>query len=161
MAGFIEEADRRQLSLSPGSLDDWVDKDNPVRVIDTFVDGFDLKKLGFETVEALDIGRQGYHPSVTRSGNCFRSELGQAMWQHPTSKTARVMRASCELTRRGTPALEQLHDLTGRPGVDVRKGAFSPIFSPWDPSIARPPVARSKHRRRAKENPSRRGRRAL
>jgi transposase len=48
----------------PGSLDDWVGKDNPVRVIDAFVDGLDLKKLGFETVEPLDIGRPGYHPSV-------------------------------------------------------------------------------------------------
>jgi len=64
MAGFIEEADRGQLSLLPGSLDDWIGKDNPVRVIDAFVDGLDLKKLGFETVEPLDIGRPGYHPSI-------------------------------------------------------------------------------------------------
>jgi len=64
MAGFIEEADRGQLSLLPGSLDDWVGKDNPVRVIDAFVDGLDLKKLDFETVDPLDIGRPGYHPSV-------------------------------------------------------------------------------------------------
>jgi hypothetical protein len=42
----------------------WVDKDNPVRVIDAFVDGLDLKKLGFETVDPLDIGRPGYHPSI-------------------------------------------------------------------------------------------------
>ena len=64
MAGFFEEADRGQLSLLPGSLDDWVGKDNPVRVIDAFVDGLDLKKLDFETVDPLDIGRPGYHPSV-------------------------------------------------------------------------------------------------
>src|SRR5215467_11258377 len=64
MAGFIEEADRGQLSLLPGSLDDWVGKDNPVRVIDAFVDGLDLKKLGFEAVDPLYIGRPGYHPSV-------------------------------------------------------------------------------------------------
>ena len=64
MAGFIEGADRGQLSLLPGSLDDWVGNDNPVRVIDAFVDKLDLNKLGFETVEALDLGRPGYHPSV-------------------------------------------------------------------------------------------------
>ena len=64
MAGFIEGADRGQLSLLPGSLDDWVDKDNPVRVIDAFVEGLDLKQLGFEMVEPLDMGRPGYHPSV-------------------------------------------------------------------------------------------------
>jgi transposase len=64
MAGFIEQADRGQLSLLPGSLDDWVGNDNPVRVIDAFVDGLNLKKLGFETIEPLGIGRPGYHPSV-------------------------------------------------------------------------------------------------
>ena len=64
MAGFIEEADRAQLSLLPGSLDDWVDNDNSVRVIDAFVDRLDLKNLGFATVDALDIGRPGYHPSI-------------------------------------------------------------------------------------------------
>jgi hypothetical protein len=41
MAGFIEGADRGQLSLLPGSLDDWVGNDNPVRVIDAFVDKLD------------------------------------------------------------------------------------------------------------------------
>ena len=64
MAGFIEEVDRGQLSLLPGSLDDWVDKDNPVRVIDAFVDALDLKDLGFETAEPLGIGRPGYHPAI-------------------------------------------------------------------------------------------------
>jgi transposase len=39
-------------------------KTNPVRVIDAFVEGLDLKQLGFETVEPLDMGRPGYHPSV-------------------------------------------------------------------------------------------------
>ena len=74
MAGFIEEADRGQLSLLPGSLDDWVGKDNPVRVIDAFVDGLDLKNLGFETVDPLDIGRPGYHPSIMISKRVY---LGQ------------------------------------------------------------------------------------
>jgi len=64
MAGFIEGVDRGQISLLPGSLDDWVDKDNPVRAIDVFVDTLDLKKLGFESAAAMDLGRPGYHPSV-------------------------------------------------------------------------------------------------
>jgi transposase len=76
MAGFIEEADRGQLSLLPGSLDDWIGKDNPVRVIDAFVDGLDLKKLGFETVEPLDIGRPGYHPSIHSSSTSMAIFIG-------------------------------------------------------------------------------------
>jgi len=64
MAGFIEEVDRGQQSLLPGSLDDWVHKDNPVRVIDAFVEALNLHDLGFETVDPIGIGRPGYHPSV-------------------------------------------------------------------------------------------------
>lgn len=64
MVGFVEGVDRGQLSLLPGSLDDWVDENNPVRVIDAFVEALDLKDLGFETVEATGIGRPGYHPST-------------------------------------------------------------------------------------------------
>jgi transposase len=64
MAGFVEGIERGQLSLLPGSLDDWVDKDNPVRAIDAFVDALKLRDLGFETATATDIGRPGYHPAV-------------------------------------------------------------------------------------------------
>jgi transposase len=64
MAGFVEGIERGQLSLLPGSLDDWVDKDNPVRVIDAFIAALDLKAIGFEAAVATDIGRPGYHPAV-------------------------------------------------------------------------------------------------
>ena len=64
MAGFVEGTDRGQLSLLPGSLDDWVDENNPVRAIDAFVDALKLKDLGFDTADPTGIGRPGYHPSV-------------------------------------------------------------------------------------------------
>jgi transposase len=64
MAGFIEGVDRGQMSLLPGSLDDWVAPDNPVRAIDAFVAALDLTKLGFETAVATDLGRPGYHPAI-------------------------------------------------------------------------------------------------
>ena len=79
MAGFIEEADRGQLSLLPGSLDDWVDKDNPVRVIDAFVDGLDLKKLGFDTVEPLDIWTAGVSPVASSQALHLRLSLSRAV----------------------------------------------------------------------------------
>ena len=62
MAGFIEGVDRGQLALLPGSLDDWVGENNPVRVIDAFVESLDLRDLGFETVDPASTGRPGYHP---------------------------------------------------------------------------------------------------
>ncbi|MDB5715943.1 MAG: transposase, partial [Sphingomonadales bacterium] len=38
--------------------------DNPVRVVDAFVDALDLAELGFEGVEPAATGRPSYHPSV-------------------------------------------------------------------------------------------------
>ncbi len=64
MAGFIEGADRAQTTLLPECLDDWVDESNPVRFIDAFVDGLDLRELGFAGVDAAETGRPAYHPSV-------------------------------------------------------------------------------------------------
>jgi len=64
MAGFVEGADRSQSTLLPECLDDWVDESNPVRFIDAFVDGLDLKALGFAGVDAADTGRPAYHASV-------------------------------------------------------------------------------------------------
>ena len=39
-------------------------RDNPVRVVDVFVDELDLRGLGFERVDPRSTGRPGYHPSV-------------------------------------------------------------------------------------------------
>src|SRR5210317_52966 len=63
MARFIEGIARDQVALLPECLDDYVDADNPVRVIDAFVDMLDLDLLGFD-VEPEAMGRPGYHPGV-------------------------------------------------------------------------------------------------
>jgi len=62
MARFIEGEDRRQGVLLPEYLDDYVSEENPVRVIDVFVDELDLASLGFERTQAAVTGRPGYHP---------------------------------------------------------------------------------------------------
>ncbi len=64
MNRYIEGADRNQVTLFPDRLEDWIDEDNPVRVIDAFVDGLDLTELGFERAIAAATGRPGYHPAV-------------------------------------------------------------------------------------------------
>lgn len=64
MKRFIEGADRDQATLLPECLEDWVDEDNPVRVIDVFVDTLDLGHLGFSGVDPQSTGRPAYHPSV-------------------------------------------------------------------------------------------------
>ena len=42
MKRFIEGESRNQITLMPACLDDYIDTDNPVRVIDLFVDELDL-----------------------------------------------------------------------------------------------------------------------
>ena len=64
MKRFVEGADRGQSTLLPECLDDWIDENNPVRVIDAFVDALDLAELGFDGVEPAATGRPSYHPSV-------------------------------------------------------------------------------------------------
>jgi len=64
MKRFVEGADRGQSTLLPECLDDWVGEENPVRVIDAFVDALDLASLGFDGVEPAATGRPAFHPSV-------------------------------------------------------------------------------------------------
>jgi len=64
MRRFVEGMDRSQSTLFPECLEDWIAADNPVRVIDVFVDELDLGALGFGGVEPEVTGRPSYHPSV-------------------------------------------------------------------------------------------------
>ena len=64
MRRFVEGANRSQSTLFPECLEDWIDEDNPVRVIDVLVDGLDLAELGFGGVDPAITGRPSYHPSV-------------------------------------------------------------------------------------------------
>jgi transposase len=64
MKRFVEGTDRGQSTLFPECLEDWIDENNPVRVIDVFVDELDLGELGFDGVAPEDTGRPSYHPSL-------------------------------------------------------------------------------------------------
>jgi transposase len=64
MKRFVEGEDRTQGVLLPEFLDDYVAEDNPVRVIDVFVDELDLHALGFAGVVPEATGRPAYHPAT-------------------------------------------------------------------------------------------------
>jgi transposase len=64
MTRYVEGRDRRQSFLLPECMDDYVCEDNPVRVIDAFVDELDFATLDFERAVPADTGRPGYHPAV-------------------------------------------------------------------------------------------------
>src|SRR5580658_6975180 len=64
MGRFVEGEDRSQSTLLPERLDDYVTEDNPVRVVDVFVDNLDPAALGFDRAIAQATGRPGYHPAT-------------------------------------------------------------------------------------------------
>ena len=64
MSSHIQGLGRSQVTLFPEVLDDFISEDNPIRVIDAFVDHLDLHSLGFQRVKAKSTGRPGYHPAT-------------------------------------------------------------------------------------------------
>src|SRR5271168_483061 len=64
MGRFVEGEDRRQGILLPEYLDDYVSEENPVRVIEVFVDELDMGSVEFEGVVPEATGRPGYHPGL-------------------------------------------------------------------------------------------------
>ncbi|MFL9988591.1 IS1182 family transposase [Paraburkholderia sediminicola] len=64
MKRFVEGDDRKQVALLPECVDDYIGQDNPVRVIDAFVDELELADLGFNGTTPAITGRPSYHPGV-------------------------------------------------------------------------------------------------
>ena len=47
MKRYIEGVDREQSALFPERLEDWNGADNSVRAVDAFIEGLDLRAIGF------------------------------------------------------------------------------------------------------------------
>ena len=92
MTRFIEGENRFQATLLPQRLDEYIADDNPVRVIEAFVNRLDLKDLGFERAEPSEMGRPAYDARVmlkiyvygymnrlntTRAARCARGAIFQ------------------------------------------------------------------------------------
>ena len=63
MKRFVEGASRQQWTLFLDQFEDYIVEDNPVRVIDVFVDETNLIKKGFKVIPA-DTDRPSYHPTT-------------------------------------------------------------------------------------------------
>src|SRR5262252_316113 len=63
MKRYVEGEARSQATLFPDTLEDYIADDNPVRIVDAFVDELDLLKLGFDGMEPEPTGRPAYHPA--------------------------------------------------------------------------------------------------
>jgi transposase len=59
---YVQGEDRGQVALLPAAIEDYVAADAPVRVIDAFVDGLDVRGLGFGRSVPAVTGRPPYDP---------------------------------------------------------------------------------------------------
>ena len=64
MNRFVQSEERTQDSFLPNRMEDYVTGENPVRVIDVFVEELDLTGLGFAGMQPEATGRPAYHPST-------------------------------------------------------------------------------------------------
>lgn len=63
MKRYVEGANRKQITLLPESLDEYISEDNPIRVVEAFIEALDLGALGF-CITPANTGRPSYHPAV-------------------------------------------------------------------------------------------------
>ena len=63
MSEHVNGTNRSQTVFFPDTIDKYVDRENPVRFIDAFVDSLNLEKLSFKHSVLADTGRPSYNPS--------------------------------------------------------------------------------------------------
>ena len=87
MHRFIDGEDRLQRTLLPNSLEDYVDEENPVRVIEVFIDELNLAALGFSGMTPAATGRPAYHPMPSAKYSCSGSPV--IFWNGSTASDGR------------------------------------------------------------------------
>jgi transposase len=121
MKRFVEGMDRGQSTLFPECLEDWVCEDNPVRVIDAFVEELDLAELKFCGVDPEATGRPSYHPSALLKlyiyGYLNRVQSSRRL-ERESGRNVEVM----WLTGRLVPDHKTIADFRKDNGPAIRKG---------------------------------------
>lgn len=119
MKRFIEGDDRQQVNLLPECLDDYIDENNPVRVVDAFVEELDRLSLGFQGVDPAATGRPAYHPAVLLKlyiyGYLNRIQSSRRL-EREAQRNAELM----WLTGRLTPDFKTIADFRRDNGAAIR-----------------------------------------
>jgi len=119
MKRFIEGANRSQCLLLPEILDDYIAEDNPVRVIEAYIQRLDLAELAFKGVEPKDTGRPAYHPSILLMIYIY----GYLNRIHSSRRLERETQRNVELmwlTGRLTPDFKNIADFRKDNGKAIR-----------------------------------------
>lgn len=61
---FITGIDRNQKIMFPEYVEDYISDDNPIRVIEEYVETINFKEMGFTKTTEIRAGAPGYHPSI-------------------------------------------------------------------------------------------------
>src|ERR1700749_1620305 len=121
MRRFVEGIDRGHATLFPECLEDWIGADNPVRVIDAFIDKLDLSRVGFDGVAPEATGRPSYHPAVMLKlyiyGYLNRVQSSRRL-EHEAGRNVEVM----WLTGRLAPDHKTIADFRKDNGRAIRQG---------------------------------------
>jgi transposase len=120
MKRFIEGGDRSQVTLLPECLDDYIAEDNPIRVVDVFVDELALQGLGFEGAQPAATGRPSYHPAVLLKIYIY----GYLNQVHSSRRLEREAQRNVELmwlTGRLAPDFKTIADFRKDHGDAIRK----------------------------------------
>src|SRR3977135_732166 len=107
--GHVTGASRYQATLFPEVLDEVVGRNDPVRVIDAFVDSLELAELGFSKVEAEEMGRPPYAPGELLTlyiCGCVHRLRASRRLEAETRRNVQVM----WLLNRLTPAFKTIAD---------------------------------------------------
>ena len=115
---LVEGIDRGQTTLfgMPGRLDD---EDNPVRVIDAFVDELDLSGLGFDGVAREATGRPSYHPRAAEALHLRLPQSRSVEWrlEREAGRNVEVM----WLTGQLVPDHKTIADFRKDSGLAIKK----------------------------------------
>ena len=113
---------RKQSVLFPNTLDDYVDKENPVRFIDAFIDSLNLEKLGFKHSVLADTGRPSYDPSDLLKLYVY-GYLNQVRSSRKLEKECHRNVEAMWLMKKLAPDFKTIADFR-RDNVDCIKGVF-------------------------------------
>ncbi len=139
MGRFIEGADRRQATLLPEAIEDYVGEENPVRVIDAFVDMLDLAALGFDGVIPEETGRPSYHPATMLKIYVY-GYLNQVQSSRGLERECRRNLELIWLTSRLAPDFKTIADFRRDNGLAIRKvsAQFVALCRDLRPSMSPP-----------------------
>src|SRR5471030_1529579 len=108
-----------QQTLLPNSLEDYVAEENPVRVIEVFIEELDLASLGFAGMTPAATGRPAYHPAALLKiylyGYLNRVQSSRRL-ERETQRNVEMM----WLTRRLAPDFKTIADFRKDNGLAIR-----------------------------------------